>query len=351
MSNGKLNRKYSFHDVEVFINKNRWKLYILLMIFLMAVPMIFSNQYLLTVVIKIGSYAILAMGLNILTGYTGLVSLGAAGFVAIGAYTSSILAVRLHVGFFPATLAGMLLAGIIGILLGLPTLRVTGTYLSIITLGFGEIVKMILMNWADVTGGTLGVKNIPKPSLFGVSLNVSNYGLYYLMLFFVIIVALFCLALVNSKTGRALRAIKADELASLMMGIPTNKYKILAFAISSAICALGGALYATLIGYIDPNTFNFDVSTMMLSIVILGGMGTIRGMFVGSAILIAFPEVSRFLMEYRFVLYGVILVIMMRFRPQGILGFKSSLPYKISKNAKAEIKKMEEMDTIAGESL
>ena len=119
-------------------------------------------------------------------------------------------------------------------------------------------------------------------------------------------------------------------------------YKILAFVISASICALGGALYSTLIGYIDPNTFNFDVSTMILSIVILGGMGTLRGMFVGAIILIAFPEVSRFLMEYRFVLYGAILVLMMRFRPQGLMGWKSRLPYRISKNAEAELKKMEE---------
>lgn len=143
--------------------------------------------------------------------------------------------------------------------------------------------------------------------------------------------------LVKSKTGRALQAIKGDELASIMMGINTTYYKILAFVISACICAAAGALYATLIGYIDPNTFNFDVSTLILSIVILGGMGTIRGMFLGAVILIAFPEASRFLMAYRFVLYGVILVLMMRFRSQGILGWKSQLPYRLSKNVAAKL--------------
>lgn len=343
MSNEKLTGQNKLHGMESIIHLHRNKLYIALFAFLIVFPMIFNNQYLLTVVIKIGSYAILAMGLNILTGYTGLVSLGHAGFVAIGAYTASIVAIKFNINFFIATVIGMIAAGIIGVLLGLPTLRVTGTYLSIITLGFGEIVKMILMNWADVTGGTLGIKNIPKPSLFGFNFNVTNHGLYYLMIVFVLVTALFCLSLVKSKTGRAFMAIRADELASTMMGIPVTRYKILAFVISASICALGGALYSTLIGYIDPNTFNFDVSTMILSIVILGGMGTLRGMFIGSIILIAFPEVSRFLMEYRFVLYGAILVLMMRFRPQGILGWKSGLPYRISKNAEAELKKMEEV--------
>ena len=126
-----------------------------------------------------------------------------------------------------------------------------------------------------------------------------------------------------------------------MMGINVTYYKILAFVLSACICAAAGALYATLIGYVDPNTFNFDVSTLILSIVILGGMGTIRGMFLGAAILIALPEVSRFLMVYRFVLYGVILVVMMRFRPQGILGWKSQLPYKLSRQVVERLKTAE----------
>ena len=335
----------TLHKIEVFTDKNKFSLGLAAAALLIALPFILGDQYLLTVIVKIGAYAILAMGLNILTGYTGLVSLGHAGFVAIGAYTASLLSVRLGADFFTATLAGMVVAGLVGVVLGLPTLKVTGTYLSIITLGFGEIIKMIAMNWATVTNGTLGVKNIPKPSLFGFDMTVGNFGMYYLMLVLVTITAVFCLMVVKSKTGRAFQAIRADEMASTMMGINITAYKILAFVISACICALGGSLYATVIGYIDPNTFNFDVSTLILSIVILGGMGTIRGMFVGAAILIAFPEVSRFLMEYRFVLYGVILVIMMRFRPQGILGWKSTLPYKLNKRVREEIEKTEAKET------
>jgi len=324
---------------ESLVSKYQKTLLILLTALICLLPMGLNNQYFLTVILKMAVYAMFALGLNILTGYTGLVSLGHAGFVAIGAYAASLCAVKLGWSFFPAMLFGMVAAGLAGIILGLPTLRLTGTYLSIVTLGFGEIIKMVAMNWTSVTNGTLGVKNIPKPSLFGMNLTVANYGLYYLVMVILVICTIFCLVLIKSKTGRAFQAIKGDELASVMMGINTTYYKILAFVLSACICAAAGALYATLIGYVDPNTFNFDVSTLILSIVILGGMGTIRGMFLGAAILIVLPEVSRFLMDYRFVLYGAILVIMMRFRPQGILGWKSQLPYKLSKQVTERLKK------------
>lgn len=330
-----MNRKRTFlNKFEVFVNTNKYILFAALLVFFTILPFLLQNQYVLTVIVKIGAYIILGMGLNVLTGYTGLVSLGHAGFVTIGAYTAAILMTRFEQNFFIALLLGMLAAGVAGIILGLPTLRVSGTYLSIITLGFGEIVKMIAMNWVSATNGTLGIKNIPKPAFGNMSFTIANYGLYFLMLLCVCTVALFCSALYRSKTGRALRAIKSDELVADMMGIHIGQFKILAFFLSAVICAMGGILYVTLISYIDPNTFNFDISIMMLSIVILGGMGTIRGMFAGAIILIAFPEVSRFLMEYRFVLYGVILVVMMRYRPQGLLGWKSTLPFQISESVR-----------------
>ena len=338
MTNTKMEKHSFLYQFESLVSKNQKLLLILMAAVLCLLPIGVNNQYFLTVIVKMAVYAMFGLGLNILPGYTGLVSLGHAGFVAIGAYTASLCAVKLGWSFFPSMLLGMLVAGLVGILLGLPTLRLTGTYLSIVTLGFGEIIKMIAMNWAPVTNGTLGVKNIPKPSFLGMKLTIANHGFYYLVMFILVVCTVFCLVLVKSKTGRALQAIKGDELASVMMGINVTYYKILAFVLSACICAAAGGLYATLIGYVDPNTFNFDVSTLILSIVILGGMGTIRGMFLGAAILIALPEVSRFLMVYRFVLYGVILVVMMRFRPQGILGWKSQLPYKLSKQVMEKLK-------------
>lgn len=322
---------------EYYVDKYKIPLALISAILLIIFPMAITNQYYITIAVKIGIYIMLALGLNVLVGYTGLVSLGHAGFVAIGAYTASLMATKLGLGFFASVIVGMVVAGLAGLLLGLPTLRLSGTYLSIVTLGFGEIVKTIAMNWDPVTNGTLGVKNIPRPSFFGISLTIANSGLYYLMLVMLLMVSLFCYVVYKSRTGRAFLAIKTDEMAGIMMGINVTYYKVLAFVLSAVICAAAGALYATLIGYIDPNTFTFDVSTLILSIVILGGIGTIRGMFIGSFILILFPEVSRALMDYRFVVYGLILVLMMRFRPQGLLGWKSQIPYKLSKSVKNQL--------------
>jgi len=296
---------------------------------LLVLPALGFNQYIMRIFIVIGIYTILALGLNILTGYTGLVSLGHAGFYAIGAYTTALLMMRLEGGFFPALLGGVLLSGLCGLLLGLPTLRLSGTYLSIVTLGFGEIVKMIIMNWDSVTNGTMGLQGIPRPVLFGLELTLANHGLYYLMLGLLLLVTLICVTIVNSKAGRAFRAIKSDELAASIMGIRTTRYKILAFVISAAVSGLAGGFYGTLVGYIDHNSFSFDVSILIISIVILGGMGTFRGMYLGAAVLIAFPEIARPLMEWRFVIYGLVLIVMMRFRPQGLLGWRSGLPYKL----------------------
>jgi branched-chain amino acid transport system permease protein len=309
--------------------KNRILLGGISLILLIAIPFFGYSQYIIRIFIMIGLYTILALGLNILTGYTGLVSLGHAGFFAIGAYTTSLFMIHFQFNFIFAVIVGMVVTGFCGFLIGLPTLRLTGTYLSIVTLGFGEIVKMIIMNWKSVTNGTLGIRGIPRPSIFGFELTLANSGMYYLMLLLLLLVTFACYAFLKSKLGRALNAIKADELAATMMGIRTARYKILAFVLSAIITGLAGGYYATLLSYIDHNSFSFDVSILILSIVILGGMGTIRGMFLGAIILIVFPEVSRPLMEWRFVVYGLVLIIMMRFRPQGVLGWRSTIPYKI----------------------
>lgn len=300
------------------------------LLFLLVLPHLGLNPYLMNIVIKVLSYTIMALGLNVLVGWTGLVSLGQAGFVAIGAYATVILAKDHGMNFFLAMLCGALIAGVFGLLLGLPTLRLKGTYLSIITLGFGEIVRTLIIVWDPVTNGPMGIRNIPRPSLFGIKMSLYNGGLYYLVLALLLLVMAFFHLLEKSKTGRALRAIKADETAAKMMGIGLIYHKVLAFVMAAVISALAGSFFAVQIGYIDQNTFTFDMSIMILSIVILGGMGTIRGMLMGSLILVVLPEISRALMDYRFVIYGLILVIMMRYRPQGLLGWRDVRPYPIA---------------------
>ena len=300
---------------------------------LIIIPFVGLDSYVMNIIVKVSIYVTMALGLNILVGYTGLVSLGQAGFVAVGAYTTTILTTMYGWNYFLALPVCILLSVLVGVIIGLPSLRLTGTYLSIITLGFGEIVRTIIIVWEPMTRGPLGIRGIPKPSLFGLQFTMANSGIYFLSIALMLLVTLFTHLLVRSKTGRALRAIKGDEMAAMTMGINVTYYKVLAFVLAAVISALAGSLYSTQLGYIDQNTFTFDMSTMILSIVILGGMGTIRGMFIGSAILVILPEISRSLMDYRFVLYGLILILMMRFRPQGLLGWKSRRPYPISQKA------------------
>ena len=304
-----------------------------------ALPFMGLTTYALRVVIMIGIYILLALGLNILVGYTGLVSIGNAGFYAIGAYTSAILVTKLDFPVLLAMLCAAVMASIFGLIIGAPTLRMTGHIISIVTLGFGEIVRLVLLNWDSLTGGALGIRNIPVPDIFGLKLTLSNNGLYYFILVLVIAVALGCRQLINSKIGRAFRSIKNDELAAVMMGIRTSRYKLLAFVLSAFVSGLAGSCYAHLSSYIDSTAFTLDVSMIILCIVILGGMGTTRGMIFGAVLLISFPEFLRDLptafQGYRFVAYGLVLVLMMRYRPQGVLGWRSRRPYSFPRGLDA----------------
>lgn len=295
----------------------------------------FADRSTQRIVVMILLYSMLGMGLNVLTGYTGLVSLGHAGFYGIGAYTVAILTTKLGWSFWPSLLASGCMSALVGFLLGLPTLRLSGSYLSIVTLGFCEIVQMVLKQWEGLTNGNYGIRNIPKPEIFGFTCKLPNGGFYFIILGLVVLTALACMAIVKSKAGRAFLAIKDDELAATMMGIKTSRYKILAFVISAFITGAAGGFYSVVNnGYIEPTNFVFNISVMIVSVVVVGGLGTIRGMFFGAAILQLFPQVFRFLNEWRFVIYGLLLVVMMQFRPQGVLGWQSTLPYKLDKRTR-----------------
>ena len=326
-----------FYRIEWLCSKYRVYLLTALMVLLAVFPLFGFSRYIMRICIVIGIYSMLTLALNLVAGYTGQLSMGNGGFYAIGAYASTLLMIRTGMSFWFSLPAAATLAGVSGLLLGLPTLRLKGSYLTIVTLGFGEIIRMILMNWDPVTNGTMGIRNIPLPVLFGVRLSFANHGLYYLVLVLAALVSLFCMRIINSKIGRAFTAIREDEIAAQMMGVKVIHYKVLAFVLSAFISGIAGAFYAPMVGYIDPNSFTFDVSSQIISMAILGGLGTMRGMYFGAAVLIIFPEVSRFMMDYRFVLYGIILVLMMRFRPQGLLGWNSRLPYRFSKDVRKSL--------------
>lgn len=301
------------------------------LILLAAVPFVVTSQYMLRVMCLIGIYSILTMSLNLITGYMGQSSMGHAALYMMGAYFSGLLGSKLGWPFWVTLPFGIVGGAIGGLILGVSTMKLSASYLTVITLAFGEVVEMVVLNWNNVTNGPLGVRGIPRPEIFGWQLTTANGGFYWLMLVLVVLTIVVCTNVVNSKFGRAVRAIKEDELAAKLMGINTASYRVQTIVLSGAIAGMAGAFYASMNRYIDAQTFSFDVSMTILCIVIFGGLGSIPGMIFGSLVLITFPEVLRSLADYRFVVYGLLLIFMMRFRPQGLLGGLSRRPYTLPK--------------------
>ena len=312
-----------------FLDKNKKIVIPVLYLVLIAVPFVVKSQYFLRVLCLIGIYSVLTMSLNLIAGYMGQTSMGHAALYCLGGYFSGLLGSKLGWPFWITMIFGIVGGAIGGMILGLATIRLSGSYLAVITLAFSKVVEMVVLNWNVVTNGPLGVRNIPRPNLFGWELTTSNGGYYWLMLIMVTLAILVSLAVLKSKFGRAVIAIKEDELAAKLMGVNTAKYRVQTIILSGAMAGMAGAFYASMNRYIDANSFNFDISMTILCIVIFGGLGSIPGMIIGSLLLISFPEVLRALSEYRFVVYGLLLIFMMRFRPQGLLGGLSKKPYKL----------------------
>jgi branched-chain amino acid transport system permease protein len=276
----------------------------------------------------IGIYILLALGLNIVVGYAGLLDLGYVAFWAIGAYTMAEMATRYHWDFWAILPIGILMAAISGVILGAPTLRLRGDYLAIVTLGFGEIVRKVAEN-TDWLGQTRGVNNIPHPpsndavNVGGV--DVFHYGIvdarpfYYLCLGLIVVAIVFVKRLEKSRIGRAWTAIREDEDAAEVMGVPTYKFKLLAFAMGASIGGAAGVMWAAKVTFISPDAFPFLTSATILAAVVLGGSGNIPGVIIGAFLVAWLPDRFRGLANYRDLAFGAALVLMMAFRPEGIL--------------------------------
>ncbi len=267
----------------------------------------FINPYYVQVLTLLGIFLIAALGLHLITGVTGQLSFGHAAFLSIGAYTAALLNLRLDLPFLACLLAGACAAALAGVLVGFPSMRLTGDYLGIATLGFAEIVRVVFMN-LEITGGARGLAGIPRETNL-----VTVYVLVILTIW-----AMYCLN--NSRFGRALVAIREDEIAAECMGIKSLWYKVGAFAIGSFCAGLAGGLYAHLLQYLNPSDFGFARSFEILCFVVLGGLGSIPGAVLGTTILTIAPEMLRFSAEYRMMMYGILMVLMMIFRPSGLLG-------------------------------
>ena len=277
--------------------------------------------YQVSIMISALIYVMLALGLNIAVGLAGQLVLGYAGFYAIGAYTYGLLYHFAGMGFWACLPVAGLLAVLFGLALGFPTLRLRGDYLAIVTLGFGEIVRLVLLNWVSVTGGSVGISGIPRPSFFGIELTMeqSTIYLYYLCLIAVAITITVIARLKNSRVGLALQALREDEIASEAMGINLTQVKLQAFALSSAWAGFAGVLFAAKTSFINPPSFTFMESAMMLAMVVLGGMGSILGVVLSALVLILVPEYLRAFSDYRMLIFGAVMVLMMLFRPQGLI--------------------------------
>jgi branched-chain amino acid transport system permease protein len=292
--------------------------------FALAAPWLAPNDYVVGVMTRICLYAMLALGLNIVVGFAGLLDIGYVAFFGIGSYVYAFLASP-HFGIHlpPLLILPILVAvtAVAGLLIGAPTLRLRGDYLAIVTLGFGEITYILLLNLdrpINITGGPSGLISIDPPSAFGYVVT-RNIEYYYLFLAFLVLVLIASVRLRDSRIGWAWQAIREDELAASAMGINTLQAKLQAFAVGASFAGVAGGLLASWQRSVFPDNFLFQESINVLAMVILGGMGSVAGVLLGATIIVALPELFRDLALYRLLAFGLILMVLMIFRPQGLL--------------------------------
>ncbi|TAL97746.1 MAG: ATP-binding cassette domain-containing protein [Paraburkholderia sp.] len=292
-----------------------WPAGVALLVAAAALPALASN-YIVDVGLTIATYSILGLGLNVVVGYAGLLDLGYAAFFAIGAYTTALLETLLHFSFWETLPFSLAFAGASGIVIGYPTLRLRSDYLAIVTLGFGEITRIVATN-LDITGGPNGIFGIESPSLFGYEIS-SPKAVYELGIAFLVLVLVFAIRLGQSRLGRAWTSIREDEAAAEAVGVPTLRVKMLAYVMGALIGGFAGSLFAARFGTIDPTGFTYLQSVTILIVVVLGGRGSIPGVILGAVIVAGLPELLRFLNLWRIFAFAIGLVILMLLRPQGL---------------------------------
>ena len=283
-------------------------------------------EYLLHILILIGIYVILSVSLNLITGYIGLLSIAHAAFYGVGAYVAALMALNLHSPFLVNILCAIILSGLLGALIGIPSLRIRDDYFVIATFAFQVITFSILNNWVLFTGGPMGLPGIPQPIIFGYTIS-SHFEFLFLIIFFCILILWISHRLVHSPLGRVLKAIREDEVFAQAAGKNVATYKVLVFMFGAGMAAVAGVMYAHYISFIDPSSFTVMESIFIISIVIIGGAGSFWGPVVGAVVLVILPEFLRFIglpssvaANIRQIIYGGLLVGFMMWRPRGFLG-------------------------------
>ena len=308
-----------------------------LLIFALLVPvMYFDNRYILDVAILVMTYVMLGWGLNIVVGLAGLLDLGYAAFYAVGAYSFALLATNFGLSFWICLPLAGILAAFWGVLLGFPVLRLRGDYLAIVTLAFGEIIRLVILNWQEFTGGPNGLSGIPRPSFFGLPFTAGDEGfaayfglefnpshrvvfLFYVILGLALLTNFVTLRLRRLPIGRAWEAMREDEIACRSLGINTTNTKLTAFALGAMFGGIAGAFFATRQGFISPESFTFMESAMIVAIVVLGGMGSQLGVALSALIMVGGFEVFREFEQYRMLIFGLAMVAIMVWRPRGLI--------------------------------
>jgi len=283
-------------------------------------------NYYLTILIYIGINSILALSLNIIVGYAGQISLGHAAFYGIGAYSSALIATKLGVSFWIALPSAIVITAIVGAILGLPSLRVSEDFLAITTIGINFVVQAVF-KYVKFFGGALGVSGITFPSIGGHRFSLAAFAL--MTVIFTVISAFIAHLINTSWIGLGLQAVREDELAASSSGVNVYKFKVLAFVLGSALAGLAGSLYAHFMMFITADDFGFPLSIAILSMIVIGGIGTVRGAFLGALLLTIMPEVFRPLADYRMLVYAILLILFMRFLPEGLIGDESIVWKKI----------------------
>jgi branched-chain amino acid transport system permease protein len=286
---------------------------------IMVVPLVFKDPYFSHILILGGIYIILALGQNIVTGYCGQIHLGMAGFYAIGSYASAILCTQLGASFWLALPLSAAAAAIAGIVVGLPALKVRGgVYLVLVTVSFAGIIQVILNQWVSLTKGPMGIVGIPAPRIAGFEIS-SLVHWFYLTYFFVVLVTLFSTRLVHSRIGRSFVAVRESETSAQSIGINLAFYKVLAFLISAAFAGLAGAIYAHYMTTISPDVYGFNLSVLVLMMIVVGGISSIPGSILGGVTLAIVPELLRVFGSFQMIVYGLGIILATIFLPSGLL--------------------------------
>src|SRR5215471_12887905 len=313
----------------------------LLLIFTLLVPVIFYDQrYILDLGILVLTYVMLGWGLNVVVGLAGLLDLGYVAFYAVGAYSYALIATTFGLSFWVCLPVAGILASLWGVMLGFPVLRLRGDYLAIVTLAFGEIIRLVIINWQSLTGGPNGISSIPRPSLFGIPLTPGDDGLaallgiefspthrivflFYLILALALITNWVTIRLRRLPIGRAWEALREDEIACRSLGINTTNVKLTAFAMGAMFGGFAGSFFATRQGFISPESFTFAESALVLAIVVLGGMGSQLGVAVAAFAMLSAFELFREFAQYRMLVFGIAMVLIMIWRPRGLVATRT----------------------------